>query len=86
MAPPPDDKSSGQSQRKRGFVRQLPKRIAAIEDIWAKLSGGSWDHLQLEALYERIREISENSKDLFTVPAQRERVLARGIPEFVHRL
>ncbi len=62
MAPPPDDMSSGQAKEKEVFVRQLPKRIAAIEDIWAKLHGGAWDQMQLEALYERIREISENSK------------------------
>jgi len=62
MAPPPDDKGSGLPAEKDVFVQQLPKRIAAIEDIWAKLTSGSWDHLQLEALYERIREISENSK------------------------
>jgi len=62
MAPPPDEKGSGLPVEKDVFVQQLPKRIAAIEDIWAKLTSGSWDHLQLEALYERIREISENSK------------------------
>jgi diguanylate cyclase (GGDEF)-like protein len=62
MAPPPDEQGSGLPLEKDVFVQQLPKRIAAIEDIWAKLTGGSWDHLQLEALYDRIREISENSK------------------------
>ena len=62
MAPPPDDRGSGLPVEKDVFVQQLPKRIAAIEDIWARLTSSSWDHLQLEALYERIREISENSK------------------------
>jgi diguanylate cyclase (GGDEF)-like protein len=46
------------------FVRQLPKRIAAIEEIWARLSTGSWDPRQLEALYDRVQEISEASKAL----------------------
>lgn len=62
MAPPPDDHGSAQAKEKDIFVRQLPKRIAAIEDIWAKLTNGAWDNAQLEALYERIREISEASK------------------------
>ena len=62
MAPPPADKDSDQVKDKDVFIQQLPKRIAAIEDIWAKLTSGAWDHVQLEALYERIREISENSK------------------------
>ena len=62
MAPTPDDKGSGQTDEKDIFVRQLPKRIAAIEDIWVKLSNGNWDNDQLEALYDRVREISEASK------------------------
>ena len=61
MAPTPDDKGSGQTDDKDVFVRQLSKRIAAIEDIWVKLSS-SWDNGQLEALYDRVREISEASK------------------------
>jgi len=62
MAPPPDDLSSRQVKDKDVFVRQLPKRIAAIEDIWSRLTNSAWDQQQLEALYERIREISENSR------------------------
>ncbi|MGB5639911.1 MAG: EAL domain-containing protein [Sedimenticolaceae bacterium] len=62
MAPPPDDMVADPARQRDAFVRQLPKRIAAIEDIWARLHNGAWDHDQLEALYERIREISENSK------------------------
>lgn len=46
------------------FVKQLPKRIAAIEDIWSRLSAGNWDPDQLESLYDRVREISEKSKAL----------------------
>jgi diguanylate cyclase (GGDEF)-like protein len=46
------------------FVKQLPKRIAAIEDIWSRLSAGAWDPEQLESLYDRVREISEKSKAL----------------------
>ena len=50
------------SSEKTAFLRQLPKRIAAIEDIWSRLSNGAWDSAQLDALYERVREISESSK------------------------
>lgn len=46
------------------FLRQLPKRMAAIEEVWAKLQTGVWDSEQLEALYERVREMSEKSKEL----------------------
>ncbi len=64
MAPTLDDKGSDQTDEKQLFVRQLPKRIAAIEEIWVKLSNGTWDSAQLESLYERICEISEASKNL----------------------
>ena len=46
------------------FLSQLPKRIAGIEDIWAKLEDGPWQDELLNALYERVREISETSKEL----------------------
>ena len=62
MAPPPVDIEANQSQERDAFIGQLPKRIAAIEDIWAKLTGTAWDAAQLEALYDRVREISEYSK------------------------
>jgi len=62
MALPPDDMDSALTTEKDAFLRQLPKRIAAIEDIWAKLETGSWESAQLEAMYERVREIFESSK------------------------
>ncbi len=62
MALPPDDMDSALTTEKDAFLRQLPKRIAAIEDIWARLEAGSWDGTQLEAMYERVREIFESSK------------------------
>ena len=46
------------------FLRQLPKRMAAIEEVWSKLEKSGWNGEQLEALYERIREMSEKSKEL----------------------
>jgi len=64
MALPPDDKDTDGTATTGAFVRQLSKRIAAIEDIWARLEAGPWDTAQLEALYDRIREISEASKAL----------------------
>jgi hypothetical protein len=62
MAPPPEDEDTGQVEDKEVFVRQLPKRIAAVEDNWSRLESGAWDSAQLDALYERVREISERSK------------------------
>ena len=62
MAPSPDEMDAGRVKDKEAFVRQLPKRIAAIEDIWSKLHNSSWNGEQLEALYERIQEVSEYSK------------------------
>ncbi|MGB5497152.1 MAG: EAL domain-containing protein [Sedimenticolaceae bacterium] len=62
MVPPPEDKDTGQVVDKEVFVRQLPKRIAAVEEIWSRLESGAWDSAQLDALYERVREISEHSK------------------------
>lgn len=62
MAPSPGDITPSKIKDKDAFVEQLPKRIAAIEDIWAKISDGDWDSRQLDALYERIQEISESSK------------------------
>lgn len=46
------------------FMRQLPQRMAAIEEIWSRLQTGGWDVEHLTALYERVREVSENSKQL----------------------
>ena len=63
MAPPQDETDTGPGTGKSTFLRQLPKRIAAIEDICTKLSSGAWDYAQLEALYGRIQEISEFSKN-----------------------
>jgi len=57
-----DGTKSSKSSDKEAFLRQLPKRIAAIEDIWSRLSDGDWDAEQLDALYERVREVSESSK------------------------
>jgi len=62
MASPPDDTDKDGTSTTGTFVRELSKRIAAIEDIWARLEAGPWDNAQLDALYERIREISEASK------------------------
>ncbi len=62
MAPSPDDLAPAKIKDKDAFVQQLPKRVAAIEDIWAKISDGNWDQRQLDALYERVQEISESSK------------------------
>jgi PleD family two-component response regulator/EAL domain-containing protein (putative c-di-GMP-specific phosphodiesterase class I) len=56
------DETANTKNDKEAFRRQLHKRIAAIEDIWARLSEGAWDAGQLDALYERVREISESSK------------------------
>lgn len=53
-----------QSIDSEAFISQLPKRIAAIEDIWTKLEQGAWHDETLDALYERVREISETSKAL----------------------
>jgi len=64
MALPPDDADIDDTAATGAFVGQLSKRIAAIEDIWARLEAGPWDAVQLEALYERIREISDASKAL----------------------
>ncbi len=63
MASPPDDSDKERGIGKDAFIRQLPKRIAAVEEIWARLESGAWDTAQLEALYERIREISEASRE-----------------------
>ena len=62
MVLPPDVTRVAQATERDAFIRQLPKRIAAIEDIWARLETGQWDGAQLEALYERVREIFESSK------------------------
>lgn len=60
--PPPDDRQQAQTSERDAFVVQLPTRLAAIEDIWSRLSQGPWETELLDALYERIREISESSK------------------------
>ena len=62
MAPPPDATDAGQTRERDTFVLQLPKRIAAVEEIWSRLERGDWNAAQLEALYERIQEISDSSK------------------------
>ena len=64
MALTPDNEDSRQTPESAAFARQLPKRIAAIEEIWSHLADGAWDSDQLDALYERVREISESSKTL----------------------
>lgn len=46
---------------KEAFLRQVPKRIAAIEENWALLSQAGWSEAPLNALYGRVREISEAS-------------------------
>jgi diguanylate cyclase (GGDEF)-like protein len=46
------------------FLLQLPKRMAAIEEVWARLHNSRWDPELLDALYERVREVSELSKQL----------------------
>lgn len=62
MSPPPENQELAHAGDRDAFVQQLPRRIAAIEDIWSRLTSGAWDGGQLEALYERVREISELSK------------------------
>ena len=62
MAPPPDVTPGSHEVGRDAFVQQLPKRIAAVEDIWSRLETGPWDAGQLTALYERVREISESSR------------------------
>lgn len=62
MAPSPDADQTEHAEGREAFVRQLPKRIAAIEDIWSRLENGAWDNEQLDSLYSRVREISESSK------------------------
>ncbi|MCG6967397.1 MAG: EAL domain-containing protein [Chromatiaceae bacterium] len=62
MSAPLDEIDAGRLKGREAFIEQLPKRVAAIQDIWARLESGSWDVAQLEALYERVREISESSK------------------------
>lgn len=62
MASPPGEKDNVEGDGREAFVQQLATRIAAIEEIWSKLEGGTWDNDQLAALYSRIQEISESSK------------------------
>ncbi|MDJ0738105.1 MAG: EAL domain-containing protein [Gammaproteobacteria bacterium] len=62
MAEPPGDKETDLGGGRDAFVEQLSTRLAAIEDIWSKLESGAWDRELLDALYARIREISESSK------------------------
>ena len=40
MAVPPGKKDTGQSNEREAFVQQLSTRVAAIEEIWAKLESG----------------------------------------------
>jgi PleD family two-component response regulator/EAL domain-containing protein (putative c-di-GMP-specific phosphodiesterase class I) len=62
MAVPPDTDSTTTNEARATFLQQLPKRLAAIEEIWTKLEHGPWERDKLNALYHRIREISEASK------------------------
>lgn len=62
MALPPNTDDTTATESRQTFVQQLPTRLAAIEDIWAKLEEGAWDKGLVDALYARIREISESSK------------------------
>jgi diguanylate cyclase (GGDEF)-like protein len=64
MAPSSGRLDENPGQERDAFVAQLPKRIAAIEDVWSKLSTVEWNQDQLESLYDRVREISEYSKAL----------------------
>jgi diguanylate cyclase (GGDEF)-like protein len=64
MSPSARDVDENPNQGRDTFVTQLPQRIAAIEDIWSKLSTTVWDQDLLESLYDRVREISELSKSL----------------------
>jgi len=45
------------------FFTRLDGRIAAIEEAWVRLKAG-WDGERLQALYQRVCEISEGSNDL----------------------
>lgn len=63
MAPPTGESDDHQGSGRDEFIHQLPKRIAAIEEIWSKLETGTWNPEALEGLYGRIQEISESSKD-----------------------
>lgn len=63
MTPPTGDSDNRDGNGRDAFLRQLPKRIAAIEEIWSRLENGNWDPSALESLYGRIQEISESSKD-----------------------
>ncbi|MCB1802063.1 MAG: EAL domain-containing protein [Gammaproteobacteria bacterium] len=63
MAPPTGESDNHQGSERDEFIQQIPKRIAAIEEIWAKLETGTWDPRALEGLYGRVQEISEYSKD-----------------------
>ncbi|MCB1772111.1 MAG: EAL domain-containing protein [Gammaproteobacteria bacterium] len=64
MAPSSGHLDEHSGQGRDAFVAQLPKRVAAIEDVWSKLSTVDWNQDQLESLYDRVREISEFSKSL----------------------
>jgi len=46
---------------KDSFLRQLPQRMAAIEENWSELTNREWTAAALEKLYSRVREISEAS-------------------------
>ena len=64
MAPSSGHLDENSGQERDVFVAQLPKRVAAIEDVWSKLSTVDWNQDQLESLYDRVCEISEYSKTL----------------------
>lgn len=63
MASPTGERDNPNANGRNAFIHQLPKRIAAIEEIWSRLESGTWQTSTLESLYERIQEISESSKD-----------------------
>ena len=45
------------------FFTRLDGRIAAIEEAWRRLKAG-WDNERLHALYQRVREVSEEPGSL----------------------
>jgi diguanylate cyclase (GGDEF)-like protein len=53
---------ASKSLSREAFVGQLPQRMAAVEQVWSTLHSGGWDVEQLDALYERVREIAELAK------------------------
>lgn len=50
-------------EEQESFFTRLDGRVAAIEEAWARLKAG-WDADRLQALYQRVCEISEGSGHL----------------------